>query len=123
MVSNVVTLESVQSIAYVLSLPNVCFLPETFVELAAVLPLVCVCFFCNFIFVAVSFCVVFVDDFTMETFVVAPAALNWVFVFFFGLGLQERCTLCFPVNASLLAMLDTTLLIDCKDDVFDSFER
>jgi hypothetical protein len=81
MVSNLVTLESIQSIAYVLSLPNVSFSPKTFAEIAVVLPLVGFCFFCNFVIVAVSFCIVFIDDLTMETFVVAPAALNWVLSF------------------------------------------
>ncbi len=84
MVSNVVTLESVQSIVYVLSLSNDSFSPETFVEIAAALSLACICFFCNFLFVVVSFCVGFVDDLTMEPFVVAPALLDWVFVFFIG---------------------------------------
>ncbi len=42
-------LESVQSIAYALSLP-ISFSPEIFTEIAAALPLVCVCFFCNFFF-------------------------------------------------------------------------
>jgi hypothetical protein len=87
MVSNVLTLESVQLIAYALSLPIVSFSLETLVDIAAVLPLVCIYFFCNYVFVAVSFCIVFVDDFTMETFVAALAALNWDFVFFIGLGL------------------------------------
>jgi hypothetical protein len=59
----------------------------------------------------------------MKTFVAAPAVINWIFVFFVGLGLGEHCTLCFPINASLLAMLDMTLLINCKDDVFDLFEQ
>ncbi len=86
MVSNVVTLEPVQSIAYALSLRNVRFSPEPFVEITAVLPLVGFCFFFNFIFVAVSFGVVFVDNLTTETFAAAPAALDWVFVFFIGLG-------------------------------------
>ncbi len=84
MVSNVVTLESVQSIAYVLSLSSISFSLETFVEIAAALPLVCACFFCNFVFVAVSFCIGFVDALTTEPFVTAPAALDWVFVFFIG---------------------------------------
>jgi hypothetical protein len=87
MVSNVVTLESVQSIEYALNLPNVSFSPETFVEIAAALTLVYVCFFCNFIFVVVSFCVVFVDDFMTETFAAAPAVFDQVFVLFIGLGL------------------------------------
>ncbi len=77
----------------------------------------------NFIFVAVSFCIGFADDFTMETFVAAPGVLDWVFVFFIGLGLWVRCTWCFPINQSLLAMLDTTSLVDCKDVVFDSLEQ
>ncbi len=87
MVSNAVTLESVQSIAYALSLSNVSFSLETFVEIAAALPLVCICFFCNSVFVAVSFCIGFVDDLTTELFAVAPAALDWVFVFFIALEL------------------------------------
>ncbi len=45
MVSNVVTLESVQSIAYALSLPNVSFSLETFGEITAALPLVGFCLF------------------------------------------------------------------------------
>jgi hypothetical protein len=60
MVSNVVTLESVQSIVTVLSLHNISFSPENFVEISVALPLVCFCFFCNFVFVAVSCCVVFI---------------------------------------------------------------
>jgi hypothetical protein len=87
---------------YALSLYSVS--QETFIEIAAALPLVCVCFFCNFVFIAVSFCVGFVDDLTMEPFVAAPATLDWVFVFFIGLELGERCIWCFPVKASLLAM-------------------
>ncbi len=81
MVPNVITLESVKSIAYVLSLPNVSFSPETFVEIAVALHLVGFCFFCNFVFVVVSFCIVFADDLMMETFVAAPAALclfQWI---------------------------------------------
>ncbi len=116
-------LESVQSIVYALSLSNISFSPETFVEIAAALPLVCVCFFCSFVFVAVSFCVSFVDDLTTESFVAAPAALDWVLVFFIGSELWELCTWCFLINASLLAMLDTTSLVDCKDNVFDSSEQ
>jgi hypothetical protein len=123
MVSNVVTLESVQSIAYALSLSHISFSLETFVEIAAALPLVCICFFCNFGFVVVSFCVGFVDDFTTETCVAAPAALDWVFVFFIGLELREHPTWCFPINAGLLATLDTTLLINCKDNIFGSLEQ
>jgi hypothetical protein len=87
MLSKVVSLESDQSIAYALSLPNVSFSRETFVEIAAVLPLICVCFSYNLVFIAVSFCISFVDDLTTETFVVAPAVLDWVFVFFIGSGL------------------------------------
>jgi hypothetical protein len=90
MVSNVVTQESVQSIAYALSfLSSISFSLETFVEIAAVLPLVCICFFCNFVFVAISFCVSFVDDLTTEPFVVVPAVLDWVFVFFIGSELGD----------------------------------
>ncbi len=53
----------------------------------------------------------------------APVALDWAFIFFVGSGLGERCTLCSPIIASLLAMLDKTSLINCKDDVFDLFEQ
>jgi hypothetical protein len=60
---------------------------------------------------------------TTETFVAAAAAFDWVFVFFVGSGLGEHCTLCFPVNVNLLAMLDTRLLVNCKDNVFDLFEQ
>ncbi len=87
MVSNAVTLESVRSIVYALSLPNISFSPETFVELAAALLLVCFSFFCIFVFAAVLFCLIFVDDLTTDTYVAPPAALNWVVVFFIGLGL------------------------------------
>ncbi len=45
-----------------------------FREIAAALSLVFVCFFCNFVFVAISFCVSFVDDFMTVTFVAALAA-------------------------------------------------
>jgi hypothetical protein len=69
MVSTVLTLESVQSIVHVLSLPDVSFYPETLVEITAALPLVGFCFFFNFIFVAVSFGIVFVDNLRTETFV------------------------------------------------------
>ncbi len=89
MVSNIVTLESVQSIAYALSLSRISFSPKTFIEIAAALPLVCICFFCNFVFVAVSFCVGFVDDLMTEPFVVAPAALNWVFCLFHQIGVMR----------------------------------
>jgi hypothetical protein len=115
-------LESVQSIFYALSLPNVSFSPVTFIEIAAALPLVGFSFYFIFVFVVVLVGFVFFDDLTMVTFVMAAAALDWVFVFFVGLGLEEHCTLFFPVNASFLAMLDTRLLVDCKDDIFDSFE-
>ncbi len=53
------------------------------------LPLVGFCFFCNFVFVAVSFNIVFVYDLTTETFVVAPAALDWVLVFFHQIGVMR----------------------------------
>jgi hypothetical protein len=82
MVSNVVTLESVQSIVYALSLPNVSFSLETFIEITMVLLLVSFWFFINLVFVAVSFGIIFIDNLTLETFVAAPAALGWVFVFF-----------------------------------------
>jgi hypothetical protein len=87
MVSNIVPLESVQSIVYALSLPNVSLWPETFVEIAAVLSLVGFHFSCNFVIVAVSLCILFIDDLTTKTFVMTPAVLDWVFVFFIGSGL------------------------------------
>ncbi len=31
--------------------------------------------------------------------------------------------MCFSINASLLAMLDMALLVDCKDNIVDLFER
>ncbi len=59
----------------------------------------------------------------MEIFFAAPAVLDWIFIFFARSGLGEPCYLCFPVTTSLLAMLDMTSLVDCKEDVFDLFER
>jgi hypothetical protein len=96
MVPNVETLESVKPIAYALSLPNVSFSLETFVEIAVALPLVCICFFCNFVFVAVSFCIVFFYVFTTETFVAAPVALDWVFVFPLDQGYESIALCAFP---------------------------
>jgi hypothetical protein len=70
-------------------LSNISFSPETFVEIAAVLPMVCVCFFCNIVFVVVSFCIGFADDLMMERFVAAPVALNWVFCLFHWIGVMR----------------------------------
>ncbi len=81
LVSNFITLESVQTIAYALILSNVSFSPETFIEIAAALPLVSVCFLCNFAFILVLFCVGFDDDLTTELFVMKSAALDWVLSF------------------------------------------
>jgi hypothetical protein len=65
---------------------NISFSPETIVEITVVLSLVGFYFFFIFVFVAVSFGFVFADDLMTETFVAAPAVLNWDFVFFDGLG-------------------------------------
>ncbi len=93
MVSNVVTLESVQSIVYALSLPNISFSSKFIVEIAVALPLVGFCFFFNFVFVAFSYGLVFPDNLMTETFVAAPAALDWVFIFSSDWG-YESVALC-----------------------------
>ncbi len=96
MVSNVETLESVQSIAYALSLSNVSFSPETFVEISAALSLVGFIFHLQLCYSSSIIWRRFISDLTTKTFFAAPAALDW-FLFFSSDRGHESIALCaFP---------------------------